>query len=81
MELPAEAYELLKRAPHSQDLDYQEALFECLKFATPESPKLSSLGDQVLNLKVRAAIERESLPKPGKRYPKPIVHGASRFNQ
>ena len=25
--------------------------------------------------------ERESLPKPGKRYPKPIVHGASRFNQ
>ncbi len=81
LERPAEAYELLKRAAQSQDLDYQEALFECLKHEAPESPKLPSLGNQVMNLKVLAALERESLPRQGKRYPKPIVHGASLFNQ
>ncbi len=81
MERPSEAYELLKHAPRSQDPDYQEALFECFKFTTPESTEISSLGEQVLKFKVRAAIERESLPKPGKRHPKPIVHGGSSFNQ
>ncbi|MGC8602449.1 MAG: radical SAM protein [Desulfomonilaceae bacterium] len=78
---PTEAYELLKRAPQSQDLDYQEALYECLKYEIPDSPELSLIANHLMDLKVMAALDRESLPRPGKRYLKAIVHGASRFNQ
>ena len=78
---PEEAYELLKKAPPSQELDYQEAMLECLKYIDSESSDLSSLADHVMNLKVLAGIDRESMPKPGKRHPKPIVHGGSRFGQ
>jgi len=78
---PEEAYELLKKAPPSQELDYQEAMLECLKYIDSESSDLSSLADHVMNLKVLAGIDRESIPKPGKRHPKPIVHGGSRFGQ
>ncbi len=81
MDRASEACELLKHASQSQDLDYQEALLECLKHQSPENPELSVLANHVVNLRVLAALDRESLPKPGKRYPKPIVHGFSRFNQ
>lgn len=78
---PKEAYNLLRLAPVSQELDYQEALLECLKHIDSGSPDLTSLSNHVMNLKVLAAIDRESMPKPGKRLPKPIVHGGSRFGQ
>lgn len=81
LERPAEAYELLKKAPQSSELDYQEAMFECLKQNSPDLPNLPVLENRVMNLKVLATIDREALPKPGRRYPKPIVHGSSRFNQ
>ena len=78
---PEEAYNLLRQVPVSQELDYQEALLECLKHSDSGSPDLASLSNHVMNLKVLAAIDRESMPKPGKRLPKPIVHGGSRFGQ
>jgi anaerobic magnesium-protoporphyrin IX monomethyl ester cyclase len=78
---PEKAYSLLKKAPSSQELDYQEAMLECLKYIDSESSDLSSLSNHVMNLKVLAAIDRELIPKPGRRHPKPIVHGGSRFGQ
>ncbi|MGC8658923.1 MAG: radical SAM protein [Desulfomonilaceae bacterium] len=81
MDRGSEASELLKLASQPQDLDYQEALFECLKDQSPDNPELSVFSNHVMNLKVLSAMDREALPKPGKRYPKPIVHGFSRFNQ
>ncbi|MCX5873708.1 MAG: radical SAM protein [Deltaproteobacteria bacterium] len=81
LQRPAEAYELLKKAPQSSELDYQEAMFECLKQNAPDFPNLSVLENRVMNLKVLATIDREALPKPGRRYPKPIVHGSSHFDQ
>ncbi|MFH0959165.1 MAG: radical SAM protein [Pseudomonadota bacterium] len=76
---PDEAYELLKKAPPSQELDYQEVMLECLKYIDPESSDLSSFANHVMNLKVLAGIDRESMPKSGKRHPRPVVHGGTRF--
>ncbi len=81
LDKPQQAYNLLKRAPQSQDSDFQETLFECLKTESSDKANLSALENHVMNLKVLAALDRESLPRPGKRPPKPIVHGASLLDE
>ncbi len=81
LDKPEQAYSLLKSSPQSQDFDFQETLFDCLKTKSSDSANLSALENHVMNLKMLAALDREALPKPGKRPPKPIVHGASLFDE
>ena len=74
MERPAEAMKLLETVSESADMEFQETLLQCLKAARPDSPRIASLDHHVLNLRVNAALGRETIQK-GSQYGEPLVHG------
>ncbi len=68
-----EALDLLRTVQSSEELDYLELLLESLKHAEPENPRIPMLDRKVLDLKIKSAVERESMsrqPAPGA-----IIHG------
>ncbi len=73
MKKPKEAMQLLETVPETPDLQFQEILLECLKSAQPESERIPSLEHNVLELKIKAALDREGM-RAGS-LPPPIVHG------
>jgi anaerobic magnesium-protoporphyrin IX monomethyl ester cyclase len=74
MEMPGEAMKLLETVPETPDLQFQEMLLECLKAARPESDRIPSLQHNVLELRIKAALDREAMMRSGNLSP-PIVHG------
>ena len=74
MERPDEAMKLLETVPETPDLQFQEMLLESLKVARPESGRIPSLEHNVLELKIKAALDRESMMRSGN-LPPPVVHG------
>ena len=74
MEMPDEAMKLLETAPETPELQFQELLLECLKAARPESDRIPSLEHNVLELKIKAALDREAMMRSGNA-PPPVVHG------
>ncbi len=69
------AAELIKRLPSSNDYEYQQALLECLKKVEPDSELIPELELSVLDLRVRDAINRETLSRGNHFTSAPIVHG------
>lgn len=74
MEKPDEAMKLLETVPETPDLQFQEMLLECLKAARPESDRIPSLEHNVLELKIKAALDREAMMRSWNLLP-PLVHG------
>lgn len=72
---PAAGLQVLEELRESRGLEYQQVLLECLKKAHPESNRIPSLEHHVLDLRVEAAIARESMPIPGAPSARPLVHG------
>ncbi len=73
MEKPDEAMKLLETVPETPDMQFQEMLLECLKAVRPESDRIPSLEHNVLELKIKASLDRESMR--GGSQPSPLVHG------
>jgi hypothetical protein len=73
MKKPDEAMKLLETVPETPDLQFQEMLLECLKAVRPESDRIPSLEHNVLELKIKASLDRESMR--GGSSPSPLVHG------
>jgi radical SAM superfamily enzyme YgiQ (UPF0313 family) len=76
MEQPEEATKLLQSIPEVADMEFQETLLQCLKVAQPDSARIPSLEHHVLDLRVNAALSRESIAKGGQYSGEPLVHGA-----
>jgi hypothetical protein len=74
MKKPDEAMKLLETVPETPDLQFQEILLECLKAGRPESDRIPSLEHNVLELKIRATLDREAMMRSGN-LPPPLVHG------
>ncbi len=74
MKMPEQAMKLLETVPETPELQFQEILLECLKAALPESDRIPSLEHNVLELKIKAALEREAMTRGG-HVPPPLVHG------
>jgi anaerobic magnesium-protoporphyrin IX monomethyl ester cyclase len=75
MEEPQRAMKLLETTPETPDLEYQETLLGCLKAVHPESNRIPSLEHNVLNLRIKAALARETAIRAGSALTPPIVHG------
>ena len=71
------AAQLLDTMEETPDLEFQETLLECLKAARPDSSRIPSLERNILNLRVNAAVARETLARPGQAAIGPVVHGGS----
>ncbi len=76
MGAPEKAMELMDMIPESSEQEFQETLLQCLKAARPGSNRIPSLEHHVLNLRVKSALARETLPKPGHFSVTPLVHGS-----
>jgi anaerobic magnesium-protoporphyrin IX monomethyl ester cyclase len=74
MDQPDEAMKLLETVPETPDLQFQEMLLEFLKAARPESDRIPSLEHNVLELKIKATLDREAMMRSGNA-PPPLVHG------
>ncbi len=72
---PEEALRIMDHIPESSDLTFQETLLQCLKRAKPESNRIPSLEHHVLNLKVNAALGRETASRRSQSGLPPLVHG------
>jgi len=78
MEQPERAMNLLETTPETPDLESREMLLGCLKLVRPESDRIPSLDRDCLDLRVKAALERETALRGGASPPMPpIVHGVS----
>ncbi len=75
MEQPEEAMKLLETLPEAADMEFQETLLQCLNVAQPDSTRIPSLEHHVLDLRVNAALSRESISKGGQNLGEPLVHG------
>lgn len=71
----AAGLQVLKDLPEGSGLEFQQVLLECLKNAHPTSNRIPSLEHHVLDLRVEAALERETIPVSGAHLAKPVVHG------
>jgi radical SAM superfamily enzyme YgiQ (UPF0313 family) len=60
MEEPERAMSLLESRPEAPDPGYRETLLECLKAARPGSGRIASLDREVLDLRVKVALARET---------------------
>ena len=69
-----EAMILLETLSETPDLQFQETLLQCLKAARPDSVRIRPLEQDVLELKLRAGLDREAMAR-GNRLPEPVVHG------
>ncbi|MBI5569950.1 MAG: radical SAM protein [Desulfomonile tiedjei] len=74
---PNRAARLLDTIQETPDLEFQETLLDCLKAARPDSSRIPSLEKNILNLRVNAAVSRETLARPGQVSIGPVVHGWS----
>jgi anaerobic magnesium-protoporphyrin IX monomethyl ester cyclase len=72
---PGKAMLVMDQIPEASNLEYQETLLECLKVARPDSPRIPYLDRNVLELRVKAASEKETTPKSLQQSCHPIVHG------
>ena len=72
---PAAGLRALEELREGSGLGFQQLLLECLKKAQPGSNRIPSLEHHVLDLRVEAALERESMPLPGAPSARPVVHG------
>ena len=75
MDEPDRAMKLLETTPETPDLEYQETLLACLKATHPDSNRIPSLEHHVLNLRIKAALARETAFRGGSSLMPPIVHG------
>jgi len=66
---------VLEALPKGNGLEFQQVMLECLKKALPDSNRIPSLEHHVLDLRVEAALERETSPVPGAPSARPVVHG------
>ncbi|MCA1960656.1 MAG: radical SAM protein [Desulfomonile sp.] len=71
----ASALQVLESLSEGNGLEFQQVMLECLKKALPESNRIPSLEHHVLDLRVAAALERETMPLPGAPSARPVVHG------
>jgi len=71
------AMKLLQGIPEAPSLEFQETLLACLKEADPDSDRIPSLENHVLDLRVTAALGREAVARSSQLSGPPIVHGAS----
>jgi len=71
----AGALQVLEALPNGNGLEFQQVMLECLKKALPDSNRIPSLEHHVLDLRVEAALERETMPVPGAPSARPVVHG------
>jgi radical SAM superfamily enzyme YgiQ (UPF0313 family) len=78
MDEPSRALALLQTVPEEDSLEFRQALLECLKKAAPESKRIPSLSHHLLDLRVRAALDREAMSRLGTAALSPIVHGEPR---
>lgn len=69
-----DALDLLESLEESSLPNYRETLLECLKRARPDSDLIPTLEEQVLDARVRAAIERERVYR-ASGPAEPIIHG------
>ncbi len=69
-----EAMSLLETMSETSELQFQETLLQCLKAARPDSSRIPSLEHNVLELRIKAALERESMTRAA-HAPQPVVHG------
>lgn len=69
-----EAFRMMDGLPESPEQGFQETLLQCLKVAQPDSNRIPSLEHHVLNLRVNAALGRETASR-GVSGPAPVVHG------
>lgn len=70
-----EAYRLMEGLDETSGLEFQETLLQCLKAARPHSKRIPSLEHHVLDLRVNAALTRETASRVGQSAPPPLVHG------
>lgn len=75
MEKWEEAYHLMEGLDESPGSEFQETLLECLKAARPSSKRIPSLEHHVMDLRIDAALTRETASRVGQSAAPPIVHG------
>jgi len=75
MEQPKEALALIETIPDSPELEFRETLLECLKAAAPNSIRIPGLARQVMDLRVKAVLARETMPRSGQTFPEAMAHG------
>ncbi|MBM3300837.1 MAG: hypothetical protein FJY85_12895, partial [Deltaproteobacteria bacterium] len=75
MGLTERAMHLLESIREAPDLEFQETLLACLKAARPDSRRIPSLEHHVMDLRVEATLQRESLPRTALFSAPPVVHG------
>ncbi len=75
MEQSEEAMRLLETVPELSDMEFQDTLLECIKAVQPDSARIPSLDRHVLDLRVNAALGRETIQKGGGHTGRQLVHG------
>jgi len=70
------ALRILNSMPERRSLPFQELLLECLKVVEPTSKRIRSLDRHVLDLKVEATLDNETMDQTDPSAIQPVVHGA-----
>lgn len=70
-----EATNLMDTVPESPEQEFQETLLQSLKAGRPDSGRIPSLEHHVLDLRVKAALSRETIGRTAHFSVSPLVHG------